>query len=60
MSSCRNEALIPIIPFDDGVINIDVVVDVARMTVEGILGVSVALLTQLPVTHGTFGSLPCI
>ena len=60
MSSCPNEALIPIILFDDGVINSDVIVDVARMTVEGISAVSVALLTQLSVTPGTFGSLPCI
>ena len=60
MSSWPNEALIPIFPFNDGVINSDVVVDVARMTVEGSDTVSVALFTQFSVTHGTFGSLPCI
>ena len=60
LCSCPHEGLIPIIPFYDCVINIDVVVDGARITVEGILTVSVALWTQLSVTPGTSGSLPCI
>ena len=60
MSSWPNEALIPIFPFDNGVMNSDIVVDVARMTVEGSDAVSLALSTQFSVTHGTFGSLPCI